>query len=1052
MSIQAIQKFHNEIEEIKDFSGETKEQSIKMSFLNLLNYYCRKRNLLTVSEISIKNKNGEVIRPDGIIKNRSRFNCGYWESKANCVLEKEIELKINSGYPLTNTLFQDTKFAILYQDEKFVLKASTEDYAEFDKLLTQFVSYEIKEIKEFNTEVEKFKKNLPDILTELNVLIKEQEINNKEFIDSQKNFFKICQNSINKNITLNDINEMLIQHILTEEIFISIFNDAQFHHENNIAKELYKVESTFFKGAIKRNTLDKVKKYYAVIKLLSAAIDNHHDKQIFLKTVYEDFYKAYNPDKADTMGIVYTPNEIIKFQLESVDTLLEQHFKKFLAHREVKILDPCTGTGTYICDLINHLPKKDLEYKFKNEIFANELGLLPYYIANLNIEYTYRQRMGSYVEFEHICWTDTLDNTGYLKEVNMDLFDSGNIFIENTERIKKQNEQKISVIIGNPPYNANQKNENDNNKNREYYDNNLEKFDNLQNNKAKKKGGIDGRISDTYIKESNAQKTKLYDPYARFYRWASDRISEEQGIISFVTNNSFIESKTFDGFRKCVAREFDFIYVINLGGDMRKNTDSNDNVFGITVGVALLFLVKTNNNPIKKAKLFYYSFPNCDSKEDKLRLLEDSKFEELESEFDRIIPDDKNNWINQTDNDFDSLIPLCSKDVKSGKSQDAIFSLYSNGVSTNRDEWVYDFSKYNLTKKMQFFFKEYNNEVIRWKKWKKENFYTDIKDESNRVVDNFLHEKNSIKWSSRLKRDKLRKHKKGKFYKNDIINCLYRPFVKNYIYNGYIPIDIKGEFNKILFNENKFIVFNNGALLPFNTITVDSIVDLHFNGDSVCLPMYIKSNADIQNENITNWALNEFKKHYANLPGFKNLEGLTKLDIFHYVYAVLHNPAYREKYELNLKREFPRIPYYENFSQWAEWGKQLMDLHLTYETVKQFPLERHDTEQAKIPKAKLKADKEKGIIILDDNTHLSGVPLQAWDYKLGNRSALEWILDQYKEKRIKDDTIREQFNTYRFADYKEQVIDLLMRVCTVSVETVKIIALLQIESNQPTGS
>jgi len=1035
MSSQAIQKYHNEIEDIKYFSGETKEQSIKVSFLNLLNYYCKKRNLLTVSEVSIKNKKNEIIRPDGIIKNRSRFNCGYWESKANVNLEKEIELKINSGYPLTNTLFQDAEFAILYQDEKLVLKVATDDYSEFDKLLTQFVGYESKEIKEFNTEVEKFKKNLPDILKELNAMIKEQEINNKDFIVLQKNFFKICQNSINKNITLNDINEMLIQHILTEEIFISIFNDAQFHHENNIAKELYKVESTFFKGAIKRNTLDKLQKYYLIIKSLAAVIDDHHDKQVFLKTIYEDFYKAYNPDKADTMGIVYTPSEIIKFQLESVDYLLEKHFKKTLANKEVKILDPCTGTGTYICDLIDYLPKKDLEHKFKNEIFANELGLLPYYIANLNIEYTYRQRMREYVEFEHICWTDTLDNTGYLKEVNTDLFDSGNIFIKNTERIKKQNEQKISVIIGNPPYNANQKNENDNNKNPEYYEKDNSEQSNGTPNKVKKKGGIDGRIADTYIKESNAQKTKLYDPYARFYRWASDRISEEQGIISFVTNNSFIESKTFDGFRKCVAREFDFIYVINLGGDMRKNTDSNDNVFGITIGVALLFLVKTNNNPLKKAKLFYYRFANGKSREDKLRLLEDSKFEELESEFDKIIPDDKNNWINQTYNNFDSLIPVCSKDVKLGKTDKAIFSLYSNGVATNRDEWVYDFSKENLTKKMQFFFKEYNNEVIRWKKWKKENSYTDIKEESNPIVDNFLHERNLIKWSKMLKRDKLRKHKKGKFDKNDIANCLYRPFVKKHIYNGYIPIDVKGEFKYFFYDNNKLISCWSVNADGFCVLGNKEINDLGFlkmgNGGTFCLPLYVYDKDGNRHDNIADWALTEFKSHYQ--------VELTKLDIFHYIYAVLHNPHYREKYELNLKRDFPRIPFYVDFFQWANWGKQLMDLHLNYETAEPYPLKRQDLKISQSPKVKLKADKEQGLILIDDNTMLSETPAIAWEYKLGNRSALEWILDQYKEKKIKDNTVREQFNTYRFADYKEQVIDLLMRVCTVSTKTMKII-------------
>ena len=1025
MSLQAIQRYHNDLDKTYEFSGETKEQSIKVFFLKLLNHYCEKRNLFTVSEISIKNKKGETIRPDGIIKNRSRFNCGYWESKANVNLEKEIELKINTGYPLSNTLFQDAEFAVLYQDEKLVLKVSTANYTEFDKLLTLFVDYESQEIKEFNIEVEKFKKNLPDILKELQGMIKKQEINNQNFIVSQKKFLQICQKSINKNITVHDINEMLIQHILTEEIFISIFNDAQFHHENNIAKELYKVEATFFKGVVKRNTLDKLQKYYAIIKSLAAIIDDHHDKQVFLKTIYEDFYKAYNPDKADTMGIVYTPSEIIKFQLESVDTLLEKHFKKTLANKEVKILDPCTGTGTYICDLIDYLPKKDLEHKFKNEIFANELGLLPYYIANLNIEYTYRQRMGTYVEFEHICWTDTLDNTGYLKEVNIDLFDSGNIFIKNTERIQKQNEQKISVIIGNPPYNANQKNENDNNKNREYYDNNLELEENKQNAKVKKKGGIDGRISDTYIKESNAQKTKLYDMYTRFYRWASDRINEEQGIISFITNNSFIDSKGFDGFRKCVAREFDFIYIINLGGDMRKNTDSNDNVFGITIGVALLFLVKTNNNPLKKAKLFYYRFPNCKSREEKLQLLENSTFEELQSEFDRIIPDDKNVWINQTDNDFDKLIPVCSKEVKLDKNNnEAIFKLFSLGVSTNRDDWVYDFSEKTLVKKVKFFIKTYN-QMIREKdfSWN-----------------------TSIKWSEYLKSNFNRKVKL-KFNKSYCIKSNYRAFIKRFYYADTFLSDRLTKNHYEIFGEN---LKKDNTLITFRCISAENIVvlcnknitDLNYlktgNGGTFCLPLYVYDSEGNQHDNITDWALNQFKSYYENSE-YKLKFVLQKIDIFYYVYAVLHNPEYRKKYELNLKRDYLRIPFYANFFQWAEWGKQLMELHLNYETVEKYPLERHDSDKSKIPKAKLKADKENGLIILDDNTQLSCVPEIAWEYKLGNRSALEWILDQYKEKTPKDKTIAEKFNNYRFADYKEQVIDLLMRVCTVSVETVKIV-------------
>jgi predicted helicase len=273
------------------------------------------------------------------------------------------------------------------------------------------------------------------------------------------------------------------------------------------------------------------------------------------------------------------------------------------------------------------------------------------------------------------------------------------------------------------------------------------------------------------------------------------------------------------------------------------------------------------------------------------------------------------------------------------------------------------------------------------------------------------------------------------------VYSIYRPFIKKFVYFDKIIVNATCQFFDIFpnkYTKNFCIVFRYGVRQDFSTFITSNIVnlDLFIPDATQCLPLYVYDKEGNRHDNITDWALNQFKNHY----GVSNHDlTLQKLDIFHYVYAVLHNPAYREKYELNLKREFPRTPYYENFAQWADWGKKLMELHLNYETVKQYPLERHDLENAKIPKAKLKADKENGLIILDDNTHLSGVPVQAWEYKLGNRSALEWILDQYKEKKPKDPTIAEKFNHYKFADYKEQVIELLMRVCTVSIETMAII-------------
>jgi len=573
MSIQAINQYHNDVAKNKAFSGKNHEQTNKDYFKRLINHYAEKQHLWLASEISIKSKKGDLIRPDGIVKNNLRLDCGYWESKANVDLDKEITNKIKAGYPLINTLFQDNETAILYQNDSLIFKTPLDNERELDKLLTQFVSYESKEIKEFNAAIEQFKQDLPNILNALRDMIVLQEKSNQAFLKARQDFLTICQHSINPDIHLHDINEMLLQHILTEEIFISIFSDAQFFQDNNIAKELYKVETTFFSGTTKRNTLAAIQHYYSVIKARSVHIADHHDKQFFLKSIYENFYKAYNPKAADRLGIVYTPHEIVQFQIESTDYLLEKHFNKTLADKDIKILDPCTGTGTYICDLIDYLPPKSLAYKYKHDIFANELGLLSYYIANLNIEYTYQQKMSEYVEFEHICWVDTLDNTGFgLKDTNTDLF---GLTVENTERIKKQNSQKISVIIGNPPYNANQQNENDNNKNRDY-------------------NQIDSRIKASYIAQSTAQKTKVYDMYARFLRWASDRL-QGNGIISFIINRSFVDSRTFDGFRKCLAEEFDFIYILDTQSDVRKNpkiSGTKHNVFGIQTGVAVLFLVK----------------------------------------------------------------------------------------------------------------------------------------------------------------------------------------------------------------------------------------------------------------------------------------------------------------------------------------------------------------------------------------------------------------------------------------------------------------------------
>ncbi|MCA2812965.1 MAG: N-6 DNA methylase [Microcystis sp. M090S1] len=1006
MSRLLISQYQAEVEKIVQYGGSRKETSIRVAFQNLLNDYCKARDFLLIPELDYRTKSGKVVYPDGTVKDALRLDWGYWESKDQYDnLDEEIEKKLAKGYPNDNILFEDSQTAVLIQGGEERLRVSMRDDEALDGIINAFINYVRPEVEDFREAIASFKEDLPTILEALRDLIALQSETNRNFVTARDNFLEICRKSINPEISLEDVREMIIQHILTEDIFINIFNESQFHRENNIARELQGVIETFFTGNTKRNTLGTIERYYAVIRRTAANIYNHHEKQKFLKAIYENFYKAYNPKAADRLGIVYTPNEIVRFMIESVDYLVHKHFGKLLADPGVEILDPATGTGTFVTELIEYLPKDKLRYKYKHEMHCNEVAILPYYIANLNIEFTYKQKMGEYEEFEHICFVDTLDHAAFhLKQ--MDLFAMS---VENTQRIQNQNDRNISVIIGNPPYNANQQNENDNNKNRKY-------------------PAIDKRIKDTYIEESTAQKTKLYDMYSRFFRWATDRLGEN-GIIAFITNSSFIDARTFDGFRKVVENEFSEIYIIDLGGNVRKNpklSGTTHNVFGIQTGVTISLMVKRESNNLP-CQILYTRRPELDTAAQKLEFLSSTKLNQLD--FEHIIPDKKHNWIEQSDNDFNSLIPVVDKDTKLSKDQIhevAIFKLYTNGIKSNRDEWVYDFNSQQLESKISYFIDIYNSDIFK---------YAETSLFSNINIDEMVNL--NIKWSRDLKKHLIARHSIT-FDRAKIIFSLFRPFIKQLFYSDFILNDVLTNYHAELFGKgfdysNSVIYFSGTPLSkPFQVLTSNCPVDYHFIGDTLCLPLYRYEKEGNRIDNITDWGLQQFQKHY-------NDKTITKLHIFHYTYAVLHYPEYRSKYELNLKREFPRLPFYDNFSQWVEWGSKLMELHINYETVAPYPLTRIDTNNNLKPKTKLKADREKNSINLDDVTFLQDIPKIAWEYKLGNRSALEWILDQYKEKKPKDQTIAERFNNYRFADYKETVIDLLQRVCTVSVETMKII-------------
>jgi predicted helicase len=1055
MSKLLINGYLNQLDILKKVSGSKRETIIREAFKDLLKAWGKQHDLIFLAEFPHKTLTKTNVTIDGALLHELRMPLGYWEAKdEKDDLDDEIEKKFKKGYPQDNIVFSDDKTVVLIQNKEEVLRVMVEDTTGLAQLLKLFFGFERREIANFRIAVEQFKSDLPEVLAALREMIEREHNANKKFRAAEQKFLAHAQEAINPSLTDADVREMLIQHILTEEIFATVFKDSDFHRANNVAKELYALESEFFTGNIKRQTLKGLEPYYAAINAAAAQIQSHSEKQTFLKVIYENFYKVYNVKAAYRLGVVYTPNEIVRFMIDGADWLCETHFGKNLVDKDVEILDPATGTGTFICELLEHFrgqPAK-LKHKYQNELHANEVAILPYYVANLNIEATYAAITGDYLEFPNLCFVDTLDNVGLHTSAvgtNADLF--GSVSEENVARIKRQNSKKISVIIGNPPYNANQANENDNNKNREY-------------------PSIDRRIKDTYIAESTAQKTKLYDMYARFFRWASDRLSDN-GVLAMVTNRSFIESRTFDGFRKVVAQEFSDIYVVDLGGDVRANpklSGTKHNVFGIQTGVAISFMVKraragSTPSPAARervgvratngtlARVYYNRRPEMETAEEKLTFLANNAARTLR--FDEVQPDRTSNWINLTNNDFESLIPLANKETKAAKThgkERAIFKLYSLGASTNRDDWVYDFSAEELAARMEFFAACFDTE-------RKSKKFSD-----------------RIKWSRNLKR-RAEQGRTEAFDTSHIRKCNYRPFITAALYDSKIFVDERGSLDSIFQHSNSqrcFGTIGDATDKPFSILGSDAATDLNFLSPAAAgtklFPMYRYDESGNRHDNITDWGLKQFKTHYAvdsaspppspqPSPALREREPeaasargkakpITKEAIFHYCYAVLHDPIYREKYALNLKREFPHIPFYADFWQWAAWGVALMNLHIGYETVAPLALSRADMPDEKAraaglaPKVILRADTNAGTITLDSETTLTGVPPEAWTYKLGNRSALEWILDQYKEKKPKDPTIREKFDTYRFADYKEKVIDLLMRVTTVSVETMRIVS------------
>ena len=951
----------------------------------------------------VKNKRIVI---DGALIDSFQLSHGYWEAKdIHDDLPIEAQRKFDVGYPRDNILFQTPQRAILWQNDRCVLDTDLTDSTQLIETLQAFFSHRPQAYVEWETAVAQFKNKVPALGKGLAELIEKEQGINPRFATAFRAFHEKCCQSINPNLSEAAVEEMLIQHLLTERIFRTVFDNPDFTRRNVIANEIEKVIDALTSHSFSRDGfLRSLDRFYIAIEDTARTINDFSQKQGFLNTVYEQFFQGFSVKVADTHGVVYTPQPIVDFMVRSVEEILQTEFNRSLSDSGVHIIDPFVGTGNFIVRIMREIQKTALVDKYQSELHCNEVMLLPYYIASMNIEHEFFEGTSGYHPFEGICLVDTFE---LAEDRQLPLF-----ALENTRRVEEQKKAPMFVIIGNPPYNVGQVNENDNNKNRKY-------------------PMMDAQVKETYAKDSTARnKNALADPYVKAIRWASDRIGEE-GVVAFVTNNGFLDGVAFDGMRKHLADNFDAIYILDLGGNARKGLKVSDaNVFGIRVGVSINFFIKRRDSAKAHAKVFYTRVDEFWRKEDKYRYL-DSKGHHQNIKWKAITPDRRYTWLTEgLCAEFETFIPMGTQKAKETKVQavDVIFQTYSNGVKTNRDAWAYNFNRNALAKNMSGMIDTYNEQVLKWERQA-------VRDTN---IDDFvISDAAKISWSETLKRN-LQRGKTADFSEEKVRTSLYRPFTKSNLYFDRMMTERVYVFPSIFPTpereaENRVICVGGYGRKEFAVLMSKFIPDLNFYADpQQSFPFYTyDEDGTNRRENITDWALEQFRARYQD-------DTIGKWDIFHYVYALLHHPDYRERYQANLKRDLPHLPYAPDFCAFAKAGGRLGEIHLGYEDAAEHPIKKVETPGKPLDwrVEKMKLSKDKTRIKYNDFLTLHGIPKEVFDYKLGNRSALEWVIDQY---RVKTDKRSGIVNDPNREDDPQYIVKLIRKVITVSLETVEIV-------------
>ncbi|HGE5775317.1 TPA: DEAD/DEAH box helicase [Flavobacterium psychrophilum] len=891
---------------------------------------------------------------------------------------------------------------------------------------------------------EQWAKNVAEIaerqIIRINKLITEDKKHQQTFA----NFLAGLQKNINPSITQQESVEMLSQHIITKPVFDALFSGYSFVQNNPIS-----VSMQTMLDLLEEKTIDEdaqtLNKFYESVKMRAADIDNAEGKQRIIIELYDKFFKTAFPKMVEKLGIVYTPVECVDFIIHSVNDILQKEFNRSLSDENIHILDPFTGTGTFITRLLQSglISKEDLLRKYQNEIHANEIVLLAYYIAAVNIENAFHDAIENkdYIPFDGICLTDTfqLGETDHADKLFTEMFP------QNSERVSKQKKAPLRIIIGNPPYSIGQKSANDNAQNQTYTK-------------------LDSDIAKTYAKESNAGLNKsLYDAYIKAFRWSSDRLDKNGGIICFISNGAWLDGNSTDGFRKSLEKEFTSIYVFNLRGNARTSGElrqkESGNVFGggSRTPISITLLVKNPEKQNTKATIHYHDIGDYLSQNDKLKLIKNFKtvsnlpFVELQ-------PNKEGDWINERNESFDSFIPLAPEKKFDLKTQ-TFFNTYTLGTATNRDHWVYNFSLSFLKENIQKTVNHYNDERKRL---------------LGKGITNL--EKNPEKgnWT----RDWLNAIVKNKEFivnNSEFRKTLYRPFCST---NSYFDDDLNQEryqLTKVFPNndlENLVIdVTGLGVNKDFTVLITDKIPDLQTLSNGQCFPLYyyeerqkqtqsLFDTADsgtsefVRRDAISDFILDQAKERYG--------KNVTKEDIFYYVYGLLHSPTYREMFANDLKKMLPRLPLLDDvrdFWKFSKAGRELAELHINYEnqpkpagvivihnpltiteTLKQLSADEIKYIDYKVEKMKFPKKDQKETIFYNSRITIDNIPAKAYQYVVNGKPAIEWIMERYAITTHKESQITNNPNDWSAeTGNPKYILDLLLSVINVSLQTVDIV-------------